>query len=310
MRRSIYHNLFCMQPRISHMLFACLVLLACSVVSARTHAPAFPPDPGSLYVPPVVIVMGDTVKVDNPEDTTLVQEIDVRGDSTIMYNTQENVLTLNSAALEAGDSLTAAISYSGTDTLYIILCDTSHIIADTVISSQSDIVIKGEGTLRAEGDVPIIGAPTASILFDSVTMYVRSLKGPAAVRRRVRGIKQVDEDGGPALSGFSTVDYNKTSVTPPDADYGEVEVSDSEVAGAPTRVINALYVVRSDGSKVALTEFQLTAIADLDPPDALENADTRRQLDPSQPMYNILGVQVDASYRGIVLQNGRKYMRN
>lgn len=31
--------------------------------------------------------------------------------------------------------------------------------------------------------------------------------------------------------------------------------------------------------------------------------------DPALPAYNLLGVQVDASYRGIVLQNGRKFIR-
>ena len=289
------------------MLFICLLLLASSVVSARRHAPEFPPDPGNLvYEPPVVIIMGDTVKTTNPEDTTQVlPEVDVRGDSTIMYNTEENVLTLNAAALEVGDSLTSAISYSGSDTLVIVLNDTSHIIADTVISSQSDIVIRGEGTLVAEGDVPIIGVPTARILFDSVSMYVRSLPGPAAVRRRVRGIRLIDENGGPALSGFSSADRNKTSITPPDADYGEVEVAGGS-AEVISRIINALYVSRPDGTREALTEFTLTAVADV--PQAVENTAAPRPLDTTQPMYNILGVQVDPSFRGIVIQNGRKYI--
>lgn len=31
-------------------------------------------------------------------------------------------------------------------------------------------------------------------------------------------------------------------------------------------------------------------------------------LDPDQPMYNIYGIRVDADYRGVVIQNGRKYI--
>ncbi len=299
-------SFYCMRIRTTHMLFICLFLLASSVVSARRHAPEFPPDPGNLYAPPVVVVMGDTVQVVNPEDTTqLIPEIDVRGDSTIIYNTEENVLTLNAASLEVGDSLTSAISYTGTDTLVIVLNDTSHIIADTVISSQSDIVIRGEGVLHAEGDVPIIGVPSASILFDSVSMYVRSLRGPAAVRRRVRGIRLIDEDGGPALSGFASADRNKTSITPPDAEYGEVEVAGGS-AEIAARVMNALYVSRPDGTRDVLTEFTLTAIADV--PQDVSNTPAPKPLDPTQPMYNILGVQVDPSFRGIVIQNGRKYI--
>ena len=33
-----------------------------------------------------------------------------------------------------------------------------------------------------------------------------------------------------------------------------------------------------------------------------------QSFDPQQPMYNILGVPVDASYKGIVIQNGQKYL--
>lgn len=44
--------------------------------------------------------------------------------------------------------------------------------------------------------------------------------------------------------------------------------------------------------------------------DAVESVenDTDYRLDPDQPMYNILGVQVDADYKGIVIQNGHKYL--
>lgn len=292
------------------MLFTCLLLLACSFMPVAAQVSEgsdnsttpFPPDPGVVYVPPVVVIMGDTIDM---SDTTAVlpQEIDVRGDSSIVYKTEENVLVLNSASLSAGDSLTAAISYTGSDTLTIVLRDTSSIVADTVISSQSDIIIKGEGTLTVEGDVPIIGAPTATIIFDSVTMYVRSLPGPAAVRRRVRGLKVTDEDGGPALSGFAAAAFNNTSVTPPEADYGDVEVAD---AAGIVETINALYVPNADGGRDIVTEFSLTAKGG--GLSAITSTHARPTLDTTKPMYNILGVQVDASYKGIVIQQGRKYI--
>ena len=41
-------------------------------------------------------------------------------------------------------------------------------------------------------------------------------------------------------------------------------------------------------------------------PQAIENVNA--QLDPSAPMYDILGRQVGASYKGIVIQNGQKYL--
>jgi hypothetical protein len=135
-------------------------------------------------------------------------------------------------------------------------------------------------------------------------MYVRSLKAPASVRRRIRGIKLVDENGGPALSGFASADFNKTAVTPPEATYGEVDVSESP--GAPPVTINALYVTNQQGEPEVLTEFQLTAIADQH--DAVETANVRRELDTTQPMYNLLGLRVGAGYRGIVVQQGGKYV--
>ena len=43
------------------------------------------------------------------------------------------------------------------------------------------------------------------------------------------------------------------------------------------------------------------------PPASLEQAE-RPILDVNAPMYDILGRRVDASYRGIVIQNGNKFM--
>ncbi len=272
------------------------------------HSDITPEDTTDISEPePIVTVFGkDVVIIDPTDSTATMDEVDVFGDSSLVYNPQENTLTFSSLSLEVGDSVSTAISYTGTETLTIVLCDSSTIFADTVISSMGDVVVTGDGVLVAEAVVPIIGAPTASILFDSVTMHVRSLKSPAAVRRRIRGIKVIDEDGGPALSGFSSVDYNKTAITPPDAQYGEIEV-EGGAAGAPAYVINALYVVRN-GENVVLTEFDLTAIPD-NIPESIDTSRADRPLDPSQPMYNILGLQVDTSYKGVVIQNGRKYVQ-
>ena len=212
------------------------------------------------YVPPTVTIFGEEVVIIDPEDSTvIVAEVDILGDSTLIYTPADNTLTLSDVLMEAGDSITAAISYTGTDPLTIVLCDSSTIVADTVISSASDIIITGSGTLVAEGVVPIVGAVQATITFDSVSMIVRSLSSPAAVRRRIRGGKLLDENGGPALSGFATADFNKTAVTPPEAEYGEVKTEESSMLEENT---NALFVRNSDGTKTVLTEFVLTAIAD------------------------------------------------
>ena len=209
--------------------------------------------------PPTVSVFGKEVEIIDPSDSTIVTEVDVFGDSTLVYNTTDNTLTFNGLTLEAGDSITAAISYVGSTPLTIVLTDSSSIIADTVISAMADIIIRGEGYLSAEGMVPIVGAETATITFDSVNMYVRSLSSPASVRRRIRGLKELDENGGPALSGFGSTDFKKCEVTPPDAEYGVIQVQND---GSSILTINALYVHNNVGEKVAVTEFSLTALAD------------------------------------------------
>lgn len=283
------------------MLMLCLLLLAFFSTRLSAQTPEFPEDPGNLYIPSVIIIMGDTVDV---SDTTTVDKvIDVLNDSTILYDTEENVLTLTNVELTAGDSTVTAISYEGSETLVIVLCDTSSILADTVITSQSDIIITGDGLLVAEGIVPIAGAPTATITFDSVSMYVRSVPSPQALRRRIRYGKKLDETGGPALSGFASADFNKTAITPPDAEYGEVEMEES--AGSGT--INCLYVVNENGEIDVLSEFELTAEDD-NLEDALPNVKVRHALDLTQPVYNILGIQVGANYKGIVVQQGQTYL--
>lgn len=298
-----------MQTRISHMLSISLLLLACIPVFGRLAAPPFPPDPGVVYVPPTVTVMGQTIVVDTTDTsaTVLPEEIDIFEDSTVIFNTVENTLTISNASLEVGDSTQAAISYSGTETLVIILCDSSSIFADTIIASQSDIIITGDGILEAEGTVPIIGAETARIIFDSVNMHVRSTPSPEALRRRIRYGKKLDENGGPALSGFASADFNKTAVTPPEAEYGAVEVEEASGGPGGTSTINALYTVDQDGNVEVLSEFTLTDIPDkID--DAVEDIRVRHELDITKPMYNILGLQVDASYRGIVIQQGCTFL--
>lgn len=283
------------------MLMLCLLLLAFFSTRLSAQTPEFPEDPGNLYIPSVIIIMGDTVDV---SDTTTVDKvIDVLNDSTILYDTEENVLTLTNVELTAGDSTVTAISYEGSETLVIVLCDTSSILADTVITSQSDIIITGDGLLVAEGIVPIAGAPTATITFDSVSMYVRSVPSPQALRRRIRYGKKLDETGGPALSGFASADFNKTAITPPDAEYGEVKMEESDSSGT----INCLYVVNENGEIDVLSEFELTAEDD-NLEDALPNVKVRHALDLTQPMYNILGIQVGANYKGIVVQQGQTYL--
>ena len=243
---------------------------------------------------PTVTVLGKEI----PTDTTGV--IDLYGDSTMIYDTDENTLTLNNLTLEVGEDESTAISYSGSEPLTIVLNDSSAILADTVISSTADIVITGEGHLIAEGVTPIIGTPTASITFEAVNMHVRSLPSPQALRRRIKGGKRLDETGGPALSGFGSADFNKTNVSPSDAEYGVVSTTDSN--GNQT-TINALYTTNENGEQEVVTEFDLTAETT-----AIESIRSGQPFDPSQPMYNILGVPIEATYKGLVIQNGQTFI--
>ena len=244
---------------------------------------------------PAVTVLG----VEIPTDSTGV--IDLNGDGTMVYDSEDNTLTLSNLTLEVGDEESTAISYSGTEPLTIVLNDSSTIIADTVIASQSDIIIIGDGHLVAEGVVPIIGSPEANIRFESVNMHVRSLPSPAAVRRRISGGKRLDETGGPALSGFGSADFNKTNVSPSDAAYGPVTTADGNGNQSTT---NALYTTNESGEQEVLTEFELTAADE----NAVEIVRTGRTINPMLPMYNILGQPVNADYKGLVIQNGQTYL--
>jgi len=252
----------------------------------------------------VVTIFGLDIEI---PDTIGEGGINLLGDSTLMYDPEENTLTFNSLTMEVGEDEGTAISYSGEEPLTIVLNDESSIIADTVIASTGDIIITGTGSLVAEGTVPIIGEESANITFDSVNMYVHSLPSAAAVRRRIRGVKtakDVDENGGPALSGFGNADFNKVNVSPSGASYGAVSTNGE----SGTEILHALYVQNGDGSQTVVTEFTLTAIPD-DNEDAVETIrNTHQPFDPTLPMYNILGVQVDAAYKGLVIQGGQTYL--
>ena len=244
----------------------------------------------------IVVINGDTIKVDPEAPTT---EIDINGDGTLVYDTEENTLTLTGLDVEEGEVEGTVIDYSGTETLTIVLTDESSITADVVISSTADVIITGDGTLVAEGVVPIVGTANASITFDGVNMIVRSIApSEEAIRRirKTRWAKRLDETGGPALSGFGSAEFNKVDITPSDAMYGAITSGNSDAEFA-------MYVMNGLGEQEVLTEFTLTAKTD-----AVEDVRSERKLDPSKAMYNVLGVQVGAEYKGVVIQDGQKFM--
>lgn len=302
MRYANHLNPICMQTRACQLLCTCLLMLAPFCMSAKAQSPEFPPDPGNLYIPSVIVIMGDTVEAPADQGT----EIDVLGDSSIVYDTEMNILTLNAVDLAVGDSTTTAIGYEGTDPLIIVLKDSSSILADTVIVSQSDVVITGDGMLVAEGVVPIKGTRHSTITFDSVNMHVRSLPSAQALRRRIKYGKHLDETGGPALSGFGSADFNKTNVSPEDAEYGPLPCTGDNCGGDDEQSENVLYTINENGEAEVVTEFDLTT----EVYDGISVQDTRlsRALDLSLPMYNILGLPVDAGYRGLVIQQGQTYL--
>ena len=255
--------------------------------------------PGDTIIPIEVTVFGITI---TPDDSTSTEPIDLLGDSTLVYDPQDNTITFNGVEWEVGEDETVALNYTGSDPLTIVLNDSSTILADTVIASQADIIITGEGHLVAEGVTPIIGVKSATITFDSVNMHVRSVPTPQALRRRIKNGKQLDETGGPALSGFGSADFNKTNVSPSDALYGSVTTTDEN--GEET-TIDALYTTNENGEQEVVTEFDLTAQTD---ESGVESVRTRHDFDPTRPMYNVLGLPVDATYKGIVVQDGQTYL--
>ena len=246
-----------------------------------------------MSIEPVVVIGGDTVMVD---PTTSV--VDINGDGTLVYDVDENTLTLTGLEI-SGEIEGTAIDYSGSEPLTIVLNDESSITADVVIASTGDVIITGEGTLTAEGIAPIVGVESATITFDAVRMVVRSIPASAAAMRRLKGLKfgkYVDENGGPALSGFGSADFDKVNISPSDASYGAV--SDGEGGS-----IYTLYT-ENNGEQEIVTEFETTPKED-----AVEKVQTGKMLDVTKPMYNILGMQVDASYEGIVIQQGQKFVK-
>lgn len=286
----------------------CLLMLAFPLVSVMAdddpETPSgldFPPDPGVVYVPPTVVINGDTIPLsDNPEENP--KEIDLFKDGTAIYNTEENSLTLDSLDMTSEETSEGTfIDYSGTDTLTIELRNESHIISDTIIASESDVVLKGDGKLVAVGTVPIIGVPSASITI-ATNMHVQSVPSREELRRFVRSGakfgKKLDENGGPALSGFGSSDFDKVNISPSGANYGST--TDDE-----GNDIYALYTENDDGSHDIVTEFETTV---KDEEDALPQVKTRHKLDITQPMYNILGLPVDATYQGLVIQQGQTYL--
>ncbi len=67
---------------------------------------------------------------------------------------------------------------------------------------------------------------------------------------------------------------------------------------------NKSYIVMNPNNQMGLYGFQFTAGGDT----GVETIKTEKVWNANAPMYNLSGQQVDKSYKGIVIQNGRKFV--
>ncbi len=72
--------------------------------------------------------------------------------------------------------------------------------------------------------------------------------------------------------------------------------------------VYTLYLYDNEDGTVELSRVQLPG-KKLMGAEVSALGEVKYELDLNAPMYNIIGREVDASYRGIVIQNGRKYIR-
>jgi hypothetical protein len=79
--------------------------------------------------------------------------------------------------------------------------------------------------------------------------------------------------------------------------YGYMSLKDLEA--------NKTYVLLSKDAQPGIYGFQFTPSGD---PSGVETIKTEKVWNANAPMYNLSGQQVDKSYKGIVIQNGRKFV--
>ena len=68
---------------------------------------------------------------------------------------------------------------------------------------------------------------------------------------------------------------------------------------------NKSYIVMNPNNQMGLYGFQFTPSGD---PSGVETIKAEKAANANAPMYNLSGQQVDKSYKGIVIQNGRKFV--
>ena len=77
--------------------------------------------------------------------------------------------------------------------------------------------------------------------------------------------------------------------------------------GVPEGSVTFYLYDNEDGTfELSTEELPGKKLVDSDEESALDEVQT---IDTESPMFNILGEAVDATYHGIVIQNGRKYLR-
>ena len=78
------------------------------------------------------------------------------------------------------------------------------------------------------------------------------------------------------------------------------------IEAGDTLEVKGTYTTYNNAPQIANAVFVSLKKASSDTPSALE--DIRVQLDTNAPMYNLLGVQVDEQYKGVVIQNKKKFL--
>ena len=99
--------------------------------------------------------------------------------------------------------------------------------------------------------------------------------------------------------------------------YDEIEVEEENEVEKELESVNRVVIKDDDEPKIEKIKTRIeeelnkkAVIIDCHGTTDVEDITTPTpSLDITQPMYNVLGQQVDATYKGIIIQNGYKYIK-
>lgn len=288
-----------------------------------------PKDKKVVVAPNLGVRLGNTWIYDFGNDEDENNFYDPLNDGTVSFDPASRTLTLSGASLERYKSNAALYAEKNIKVVVEDNVTVSGSSDDTDKAAAFEIAANASVTLLGDTiDFTMTGDDYPALLIgDNATLSMNGLSaarfgenavvaGPSYISYKESG-KEVASTTSKLLVANSELSFDKdASLYSLDLNLKGVAFSDTLMSFDNAGTLGAMPKVISGSGAAAekvTGNFEIIEKKNLPSPGEITAlpesvSEDLEELDVDQPMYNVLGVQVDRNFRGVVVQKGRRYI--